>query len=173
MQHYNELRFYAFTNFYMSSIQHGIQTGHASVDLVQKYRREYEDAANSDYDYMKSTRLHLAISNRRTVDDWADNYKTYIILNGGQDSDINQAYELVSKTGFPFIDFREPGLGNIRTVVGILLPDRIFNMKRSFIDESITRGSPVYRCDNSDEIIYPNDNLYPFMEYFKSCSLAR
>ena len=110
MQPYNELRFYTFTNFYISPIQHGIQTGHASVDLVRKYEFEFNDAVNSDNDYMKSIRIQNAADNRQVVNDWADAHKTYVVLNGGDDTGITKALELVSKTGFPFVDFREPGL---------------------------------------------------------------
>jgi hypothetical protein len=174
MQHYSQLRFYAFTNFYISSIQHGIQTGHASVDLVQKYKREYENAVNSDNDHMKAARLQVARDNLRVVEDWANNHKTYVILNGGEDADINAAYELLSKTGFPFVDFREPGLGNIRTCAGVLLPDSIFDMKRAMLrTEWEPNGYPIYRHEGTNTTIAPNDKLYAFMEYYKGCGLAR
>lgn len=174
MQPYNELRFYTFTNFYISPIQHGIQTGHASVDLVRKYEFEFNDAANSDNDYMKSIRIQNAADNRQVVNDWADNHKTYVVLNGGDDTGITKALELVSKTGFPFVDFREPGLGNVRTAVGIVLPDYIFNAQRQFRrTEWAPEGFAVYRHEESDLTIGPDHELYPFMEFYKSCGLAR
>lgn len=174
MQNYKQLRFYTYTNFYISSIQHGIQTGHASVDLLQKYRRKFDDAVNSENDSEKANRIMQARNNLAVVTDWADNHKTYVVLNGGDDSGINKINDLASKTGFPFIDFKEPGLGNIRTCVGIILPDEIFTMKRVVIkNEWQPEGFLHFRSESTDKGVYQNDDLYPFLEFHTSCGLAR
>lgn len=173
MQHYNELRFYAFTNFYISSIQHGIQTGHASVDLLRKYEQRLHDAQNSDNDHLKATRVSAAINDLHVVRDWADNHKTYVILNGGDWFGVNKIFDIVAEAGFPFCDFYEPGLGNIRTTVGVVLPDSIFNMRREFVrTEQNPSGFAVYRHEDTNTTIAPNDRLYKFMETYKSCGLA-
>lgn len=174
MQNYKQLRFYSYTNFYISSIQHGIQTGHASVDLLQKYRREFDNAINSENDSEKVNRIAKARDNLAVVTDWADNHKTYVVLNGGDDIGITQINDLVSKTGFPFIDFKEPGLGNIRTCVGIILPDEIFTMKRTFVKtEWQPDGFQIFKSESTDKTVYQSDELYSFLQFHTSCGLAR
>ena len=66
------MRAYFFTNRYLSSIQHGIQTAHCVAELFVKYN-------------------HEVFSN--TVQDgqlysWAENDKTIIVLNGGSNEDL-------------------------------------------------------------------------------------
>lgn len=175
MRPYQELRFYCFTNFYLSSIQHGIQTGHASVRLIRKYQKELQAALSDEAeDKYVQARISKGKDDLEIVEDWADNHETYITLNGGDDTALKNAYELVSKTQFPFVEFIEPGIGNVRTAVGVVLPDTIFNMKREiFHTELEPAGFPVYKHEPSGWMIFPNDSLYPFMEYFKSCGLAR
>src|SRR5271167_740197 len=100
-----ELRLYSFVNFYLSSIQQGIQTGHAAVDLVRKYadRNRY----NSD----------ITPENVEMVANWADNHKTFIVLNGGDLKSMCTLLVTLEKCGFPFVDFHESSdaLGGIMT----------------------------------------------------------
>ena len=62
-----ELRMYGMVPYNISPIQQGIQFGHAVVDYGQrmKYLGEHNQSLNTQYN------------------DWADNYKTFIILSGG------------------------------------------------------------------------------------------
>ena len=66
-----ELRFYCFVNFYLSSMQQGIQTGHAAVDIVRKYT-------------CGELKFFNEVTPRKTslVTKWADDHKTFITLNG-------------------------------------------------------------------------------------------
>ena len=67
-----ELRCYTFTDFMYSSIQQGIQSGHAAVELFNKYL--IEEGWQNGY--------------AEVVQDWAANYKTMVCLNGGTFADV-------------------------------------------------------------------------------------
>src|SRR5271157_3990277 len=108
-----ELRLYSFVNFYLSSIQQGIQTGHAAVDLVRRYRHVLGKSGQPELCSM--------------VEEWADKHKTFIILNGGDNDAVREARSIVFASGFPCISFSEPGLRSLETCVVTILPESIFN----------------------------------------------
>jgi len=109
-----ELRLYTFTNFYLSSIQQGIQPAHAAVRLM--LAASVGDMPNSDLLY-----------------DWADNWETMICLNGGDYSGVNDLHTFFQSTEnpFPFMPFAEEigaiGPMEIMTSVAIVLPAFIFD----------------------------------------------
>ena len=96
----NNLRFYAFCNFYVGGIQAGIQTGHCATKMSSKYRN------------YSNTKI------QKVFHDWEDNGVTIIILNGGTAIDIQNQYksfyELSEKLGnysIPYGYFaEEPGV---------------------------------------------------------------
>ena len=109
-----ELRLYTFTNFYLSSIQQGIQPAHAQNELM------------------------MAASLGETTDnemlyDWAENHKTMICLNGGDFAGISDwcAFLHHSDNPFPFAPFFEAvgaiGPVEVMTSVAVVLPERIFD----------------------------------------------
>lgn len=130
----SQLRLYTFINFYLSSIQQGIQSAHVLGDMFVKYRQ--------------STRKCGDVYN------WAENHKTMIVLNGGANQDIkaiNAAFaelENSSKMTFPFSPFHEDdmSLNTTMTGVGIILPEEIFDAvsfrkaKTLVVEESLGDG---------------------------------
>lgn len=108
---HGELRFYCFVNFYLSSIQQGVQTGHCAVDLVMRYLNDENQPVHSDL-----------------VKEWATFHKTFIILNGGNAEGITNATRIIADSDFPWASFYEDGasLGGIQTCVGVVLPEEIF-----------------------------------------------
>jgi hypothetical protein len=117
-----ELRCYTFTDFMYSSIQQGIQSGHAAVELFNKYL--IEEGWQNGY--------------AEVVQDWAANYKTMICLNGGRYEDVCTwlkffaAGEEVGENSLPFAGFtEEPAQGGRLTTVAAILPERIFNGARA------------------------------------------
>jgi hypothetical protein len=154
-----ELRLYAFVNFYLSSIQQGIQTGHASVDIIRKYVHPM-----------------AAVEPRHTemVADWADNYKTYITLNGGRHVDIKKALVLAEKSGFPFAPFHEDedSLGGLMTAVAVVLPDYIFNLRRKF-ENGVVRYEWIEPTSGAKYLIQETDELFEFVDFLKSKDLAK
>lgn len=114
-----ELRCYTFTDFMLSSIQQGIQSGHASMELVNKYL--IEEGWQNGY--------------AEQVADWVQNYKTIMCMNGGDYQSVVewlQFFEdglvLQHQNDFPFTGFTEEARqgGNL-TGVAVVLPERIFN----------------------------------------------
>lgn len=116
------MRLYTFTNFYLSSIQQGIQSAHCLHELFLNYPAEPSTLA--------STKLF----------DWANNHKTMIVLNGGDSQSLSELYgELVplARSGnFPLAKFSEDerSLNNALTCVGIVLPEAVYGI--DLYDES-------------------------------------
>jgi hypothetical protein len=114
-----ELRLYTFTHFMLSSIQQGIQAGHAAVELT---RRGHD----------------LTI-------EWAKDWKTMICLNGGNSQELKELVFFLSNhdNTFPWCGFYESNeaLDGSLTSIAIVLPARIFgtaeNMRKMKAGEQI------------------------------------
>lgn len=112
-----ELRCYTFTDFMLSSIQQGIQSGHAAMELVNKYM--VSEGWQNGY--------------AEQVADWVANHKTIICKNGGAYADICdwlaffEDGEASGSHTLPFTGFTEEAAqgGNL-TSVAVILPARIF-----------------------------------------------
>lgn len=161
-----ELRFYTFVNYYLSPIQQGVQTGHAAVDLVRKY------CGNGPIDLtIKQYQVDL-------VEEWADNHKTFIILNGGNNASLNATLSLVEAMNFPYISFCEDerSLGGIMTTVGVLLPDSVFAAQMT--DEGYYQ-SELMRVDDltgeesiESEAFFQGDPVFDFLNVLRGSRLA-
>jgi hypothetical protein len=107
------MRLYTFTNFYLSSIQAGIQTAHVVHELFNKY-----DEPERSRDYI--------------LREWSLNHKTIIVLNGGAFQDIADLLGFfdIPYNPYPFSGFYEdvPSLNGMLTTVGIVLPDYIYEV---------------------------------------------
>lgn len=159
-----ELRLYSFVNFYLSSIQQGIQTGHAAVDLVRKY------TANGNPLRTDITEERVAL-----VEEWADSWKTFITLNGGNASGIAEATNTISKSGFPWVSFREDeeSLGRLQTCVAVVLPDYIFAAQRK---QSADRMTEYFEFEDEDGALHMFMEGHPHFDLIKlvkGCRLAQ
>ena len=108
-----ELRMYGLVPYNISPIQQGIQFGHAVVDYGLQHGM---------------TEQYL---------DWAQNWKTFIILNGGTTNDnpkwlgtLNQHAQTLGEMNIPTSCFYEPDLGDQLTGVVFLVDERIFNKEK-------------------------------------------
>lgn len=116
----SELRLYTFVNFYLSSIQQGIQSAHVVHTLFTKYHHAPRSPAGD------------------TLFRWAEDHKTIIVLNGGINDDITNFYlflntlENLQYPALPYTYFceDEKSLGGIMTAVGVVLPSEYFNVLR-------------------------------------------
>ena len=122
-----ELRMYGLTPYQLSGIQIGIQFGHAVVEYGQKmkYLGEHKQSLNTQYN------------------DWADNWKTFIILNGGvsnhsvnrySDSEdffgsMEKNLKLLEDNGVEVGTFYEPDLNDMLSGIVFIVDERIFNKK--------------------------------------------
>ena len=120
-----ELRCYTFGDFMYSSIQQGIQAGHAAVELFNKYL--IEQGWQNGY--------------AEVVQDWAANYKTMICLNAGRYQEVCDwlcFFEdgfVDGENSFPFTGFEEEeAQGGRLTTVAVILPERIFNGAQALRD---------------------------------------
>jgi len=107
------MRAYFFTNMYLSSIQHGIQSLHCLQEMNNKY------TGNDS----QSTALAA----------WASEYKTAIVLNGGTSDQVSSILKLFQNSAntFAWGYFREPSMENMLTCVGIIVPDTMYTYDRN------------------------------------------
>lgn len=107
-----EIRMYGLVNYQLSGIQKGIQFGHAVVDYGINYPTE-------------------------EYSNWANNHKTFIILNGGTTNDnanslgtMNLHLETLRSKNITVQEFREPDLGDQITAICFLVDERVFDKKK-------------------------------------------
>ena len=121
-----ELRMYGLVPYNISPIQQAIQFGHAVVEYGQKMKKlPFND-----------------IEVTKKYDDWADNWKTFIILNGGTTNhktsledglpfgSLNNHLLTLMDNDVEFAQFNEPDLGDQLTAVVFIVDERVFNKKK-------------------------------------------
>jgi len=139
------LRAYHFNNFYLSPIQHGIQTAHCQTAMAEKYRST--DGVTSDL-YWK----------------WCETPVT-ICLNGGNYQGLLDAATAIVEcqqnygdpaSAFPFGVFHEDkeSLNEMLTNVGVILPEYIWGLYKS-IKRDLPAFAKRFNLDAS-EFSHPN-----------------
>jgi len=110
-----ELRMYGVIIYQLSPIQAGIQFQHA----VTRYGRQYDNELYKD---------------------WADNWQTSIVLNGGNTNlntdrlgTINKDFIELQNQNIDCVAFYEPDLGDQMTSFCLIADERVFN-KRKYPD---------------------------------------
>lgn len=128
-----ELRMYGLVPYNISPIQQAIQFGHAVVEYGQKMKKFH------NLHYVKLEEHKQSLNHQ--YDDWANNWKTFIILNGGttnnrSDEDgmpfgsLNQHVLTLIENDIDFATFNEPDLGDQLTAVVFIVDERVFNRKK-------------------------------------------
>ena len=112
-----ELRMYGFVPYQLMGIQSGIQFGHAVIE----YSRMVLDMPGLEEQY----------------NEWADKWKTFIVLNGGNTNDsedykgtMQLHRDALKENSIPYAEFRELDLGNQLLGVCFLCDERVFNYKK-------------------------------------------
>ena len=133
MENKLELRMYGLVPYNISPIQQGIQFGHAVVEYGQKMK--IIGLLNNE---------HLGGHNQSSntlYNDWADNWKTFIILNGGTTNNktslkdglpfgsLNNHLLTLMDNNVEFAQFNEPDLGYQLTAIVFIVDERVFNRK--------------------------------------------
>lgn len=167
------MRCYHFGNFYLSSIQQGIQAAHAQMELFVKYREICVDYDNinpsiEEYEYQQQV---------DDLYDWAENHKTMVCVNGGNLQGLKDI-ELLFQTDqnkFPWATFYEDemSLGSLLTNVCIVLPEYIYENAAKIRNREYTlQDNKVW-----DELGMFVVNLTEFeiklIQLLNSCQLAR
>lgn len=121
-------RLYTFVNFYLSGIQKGIQTAHVVSELFYRYRSRADAFVDAETEVLY---------------DWATNYKTIIVLDGGNSQQLIDLHRFIfawqscefkhagaEKYLLPFRRFYEDeaSLNGALTCVGVVLPDDIYDV---------------------------------------------
>lgn len=133
------MRFYSFSNWMLSSIQQGIQPGHAAVELFVKYGRIPPNSSGAEL-----TKFNMLY-------DWADDHKTFICLSGGDYKGVTVIAQFFDdvRNPYPFAAFYEDqdSLGGLMTSVGIIIPEKIYALAEQ---ERNDRSSVLYLRQDGD-----------------------
>jgi hypothetical protein len=158
------MRLYTFCNYYLSSIQQGIQTAHVVSELMYK---------------------HCSENQFKMIQDWAKYHKTIVVCNGGNSKDIEDLHTFFcnKENPYPLADFAEDeqSLNSALTCVGIILPEEIYEVKSEFKygyssdSRERTKIYGYYPEDLTKMQIYsdPSDYTYKLIDKIKSAPLAR
>ena len=148
------MRYYSFTNFYLSSIQIGIQSAHCIADTFIKYADESRQ--------------------RAVLLDWAANHKTMICLNGGHASGIREAYAQLERFGealqLPFCNFYEDeeSLDSTMTCCGIVVPEYLYEAAQTIRE---ARGATIVELVAAGVML--NADEYDFVTFLNQFGLAK
>jgi hypothetical protein len=123
-----ELRMYGLVPYNISPIQQAIQFGHAVVEYGQTVKKPQA---------LTKMSLHAPT----IYDEWANNWKTFIILNGGTTNNtltadgqpfgtLNQHLIRLRSMNIDLSIFNEPDLGNQLTSIVFIVDERVFNKKK-------------------------------------------
>lgn len=100
-----ELRMFGYVPYNISAIQQGIQFGHSVVEYG------------------------LSNFNTEIYQKWANDYKTFIIMNGGPSGRMEDILKNLMEIGVTLSFFREPDLNNMLSAITFILDERIFSSK--------------------------------------------
>jgi hypothetical protein len=138
-----ELRMYGLVPCNISPIQQAIQFGHAVVEYGQMAKRQKNKVewhvTNDGEKYFNVNFQDVYLG--ELYDEWADNSKTFIILNGGTTNNritddgfpfgsLNQHVITLDENKVDFATFNEPDLGDQLTAVVFIVDERVFNRKK-------------------------------------------
>jgi len=147
------MRAYFFVNNWLSQIQRGIQVAHCAVEMARYYAR------------------HTGVGETRFLDfeEWADQHKTMIVLNGGGHADLNDLTGFLSQGphDLPWGYFKEDreSLNGAVTCVGVVIPERIYEKARMVREGTL--------CNSKDELRDPRlEWEADLIDRLNSCSLA-
>lgn len=121
------MKLYCLTNNYCLGTQAGIQSLHATVNLMKKY---YDDSPYG-----------TACVN--TIHDWTENHETVVMVKGGDHESLQHTMSLLElyapEHNVPFAGFQEEGLNNAWTSVAVLcstdMVDDMDAYRRRFITD--------------------------------------
>lgn len=148
------MRCYHFSNMYLSSIQQGIQSAHAQMELFIKYKNKTPE--------------------KDILFDWAENHKTMIVLNGGYLSTMVEAVHFFNtpKNPYPFSTFyeSEDALGGILTNIAIILPEKIYKTSEFIRKRLIDKDHNIIKeidADTFNDVVIKLQEFGYFTEFEK------
>ena len=168
------MRLYTFGNYYLSSVQQGIQSAHGVSQLFVKYQNNCISVID---DYQPSIEEYRYMDIVDNLYDWAENHKTMICLNGGNLQGLKDIESLFQSEQniFPWATFYEDemSLGGILTNVCIVLPEDIYEIA-SKIRSSEYTISVTKVWDKDDKFVQElTDFELKLIQVLNSCQLAK
>lgn len=161
------MRLYSFVNYYLSPLQHGLQTAHCVSDMAAMVASISADNPAS---------RNFAI--REAYDAWARSHKTIIICNGGNQAMLEDLFlrlvEFSVQFSLPLVKFYEDeqSLNNALTSVAIIVPEKFYDVKFNPADET----GPAYYSYVVDGMVISNYESgtpeFEFISLLKSFRLA-
>lgn len=153
-------RCYYFGNRYMSSIQQGIQSNHATSELFRTHPYE-------------GNHLNAEVWSCEHLYTWAKTPTVILLEGGGSRRDgisgtMNQ-YEWMLRTlgrflNYPVASFREPEMEDCLSSVGIVVPDEIYEMKLE--EQCITLPGVPSELD-------PTSTIHGFRPNYRALTFAQ
>lgn len=122
------MRFYSFVNYYLSPLQHGLQTAHCVSEMAKNVTLAATINPNGLTDGAR-------IGSYAKYFEWADEHKTIIICNGGNSLMLQVLFEkliaLGAKLALPVVKFHEDeqSLNFALTSVAILVPEEFYSIE--------------------------------------------
>jgi hypothetical protein len=157
---FTNLRLYAFCNFYLSSIQQGIQTAHVIGRMAKFYKTRDSGDAQLFWQWLEQGQSN----------------ETIIVLNGGMAADVEDAYRKFEPklfaadipTGIFYEEPRAMSFSSSRgapTCWATVLPSSIYNAVKTAPGQDYLSG-----LDKQTPIMFL---LNEFLDYKNSCSFAQ
>ena len=156
-------RLYTFINFYLSSIQQGIQSAHIVSELFVMYPQGKSHNVTVKNGELNSE-THFVLGK------WANFDKTIIICNGGMTSNLVENFETIhmlavraSKFAMPHVAFFEDcnALGvndkGLMTGFGIILPEEMWAAEP--VEQGIGWANPQYIRDPRSAYRYMKQDI--------------
>ena len=156
-----ELRMMGLVPYNISPIQQAIQFGHAVVEYGQKvkYLGEHNQSLNTQYN------------------DWANNWKTFIILNGGISNHSQNRYQsdpfigsmetnlsTLEENKIKLATFYEPDLNDMLSAIVFIVDERVFN-KEDYPDFINWYIKNINWCDLPSHIMTSFMSLEDYAKY--------
>lgn len=139
-----ELRLYAFNHYKLCGIHAGIQTQHSTQELNNDYPTCIEGGDNDFYN-------------------WAVNWKTTIILNGGNSQNLRNIKTFLESSihefYWSFFHESQEDMEGILTNVCIIVPEKIFGLSKRIGD--------LNKLQSNSDVYYDPDQVYRGMSEFE------
>jgi hypothetical protein len=161
------MRLYSFVNYYMSQLQHGLQTAHCVSDMACNVLFSGIDSPEADAFYK-----------------WAEDHKTIIICNGGNTQQLEDLHfslvDLAAGFNLPLVKFYEDeqSLNCALTSVAVLVPEWAYDSK-FFKGETSPDAYVWNHAHLNDDVDMPSTmrfvdgtNKFKFISIIKSYRLA-
>ena len=168
------MRLYTFGNYYMSSIQQGIQAAHVVSELFVKYQ---DTGINTIVDYDPTVHEMEYQDKVDTLYDWAYNHKTMVCLNGGNLQGLEDILTLLKdvQNNLPWATFYEDeiSLGGILTNVGIIIPEYVYESAYKVRNTNHVISNNMLYDIGGEFVCSLNDFEVNLINLLNSCQLAK